>query len=126
MKKLNFRFIVYVLLCAVIMPLFCVVISPFQSIASAGDFNIQKEENKITMITGDFVGYKVDSENDVFNILDNFKDTFNFTSSKDALKFNKKVKVITGCIYKYDQYYNGVKVYGSQVNVNVNSDIIQT
>ena len=104
------------------------VLFPFISLCGGGekveassDFNFEVEQTQeyISKISGDFVGYKIENEQDVYALLDDFKQTFGFNSSREWLKFNKKQESVTGYTYFFDQYYKDVEVYGGALNVSV-------
>jgi len=122
MNKFNFKWCVYILLCVVIMPLFCVFISPKDSLSAEAQFEVSVNEDELKSIKGDFVGYRIQNQEDVFDALNNFKEEFGFDNSRDSLVFVKKVKSVTGNVYRFYQQINGIKVYGSEVIVNTNQD----
>lgn len=118
MKKSNFRWIIYVILCAVILPLACVFISPSDKAFSFSSIEITKTEEEVTEISGDFEQTRVFSNKDVLSFLDNFKETLNFSSSDEALVLDKCIESKYGKVYRYNQYINGIKVYGGQLSVS--------
>jgi len=121
MKKFNFKWCVYILLCAMLLPVSMLFITP-KGVASAEGFIVNEQQGEITSITGDFVGMKVNSYQDVYLALNNFKSTFNFKNSEDSLVFTKQVKSLTGTVYRFYQKVQGLKVFGSEVIVNTNQD----
>ncbi|MBQ3158635.1 MAG: M4 family metallopeptidase, partial [Clostridia bacterium] len=121
MKKFNFKWALYVLICAVIMPLMCICFVPKDKAFAESDFLVLEEASEIKMISGDFVGSQIFSSEDALDMLNEFKNTLGFSNSRDALKLNKVVQSITGFVYRFDQYHNGLKVYGGELNVSVSS-----
>lgn len=120
--KNKFKWFIYIIICAVLLPLVSVVAtSKEKTNATASDLEISSSASEIQMVSGDFVGTQIFSSEDALNMLDSLKETFGFSSSREALKFNKCVESVTGFVYRFDQYFNGYKVYGGQLNVSVNS-----
>ena len=122
MKKINFKWCVYVLICAVIMPFLCVVVAPNEKVSAERHFDVVENHNKVTSITGDFVNIKVDSVESAYDALNNFKEEFNYNESRDNLTFLRKTQSVTGCVYRFAQKFKGYEVYGGEVILNVNSD----
>lgn len=122
MRKNSFRWCVYILLLVVIVPLFSVVIPVNTKAFAIGDFEVGRTLNEITSIEGDFVNMKVESVDEAFKALDKFKTKFGFESSRESLKFVRKIKSVTGNVYRFVQYVGEYKVDNSEVVINVNND----
>ncbi|MBR2909157.1 MAG: M4 family metallopeptidase [Clostridia bacterium] len=121
MKKFNFKWAIYVLICAVLLPVMCVCFNPKEKAFAESDFLVLEEASEIRMISGDFVGTQIFSSDDALDMLNQFKNTLGFKNSRDALKLNKVVQSVTGFVYRFDQFHNGTKVYGGELNVSVSS-----
>lgn len=119
-KKNYFKYFVTFILLAIVVALFSVSFVPTDIIAGAEDFVVNTDNNIIKSITGDFTGSKIESEQDVFDYLNTFKDDFKFESSSSNLKLNRIVESLTGEVFKFDQYIDDVRVYGGELNVSVN------
>ncbi len=119
-KKNYFKYFVTFILTAIFVALFSVSFIPANVVAGAENFVVNSDNNIIKSIEGDFVGSKIESANDVFDYLENFKEDFKFTSASASLKLNRVVESLTGEVYKFDEYVDDVRVYGGELNVSVN------
>jgi len=119
MRKFNFKWFILVLICATILPIACVFVAPKESVFSISKIEVVKTEKKITEITGDFSQTKISNSAEVLSFLNNFKETLKFSPNNKTLELDKCVETKYGCTYRYNQYDNGIKVYGGQLNVSV-------
>ena len=115
MKKFNFKWSIYVLICAVVLPIMCLCVAPKDKVFAESNFVVLEEASEVKMISGDFVGTQIFSSDDALDMLNEFKNTLGYSNSRDALKLNKVVQSITGFVYRFDQYHNGLKVYGGEL-----------
>ncbi|MBQ7467107.1 MAG: M4 family metallopeptidase, partial [Clostridia bacterium] len=123
MKKNNsFKHLVLFTLFAIVFALASVFFVPAKNIASADDFSVVIENQVLTSVDGDFTGSKIENEEDVLEYLNNFKSDFGFDDAKDNLKFNKTVQSLIGNVFQFNQYVDGLKVYGGELNVGTNKN----
>lgn len=119
MNRKSFRYFLILVLCVAIFPL-AFVFSPQRSVSALSDnCTVTIEENVLTGILGTFNGTKVESLDDAYDVLDELKDKFGYSSSRSALYFDKKVQSISGNVYRFKQLVNGIQVYGGEVNLSV-------
>lgn len=119
MNRKSFKYFLILVLCVAVFPL-VFVFSPVKTASAISEScTVSISENVLTSISGDFDGAKVESLDDVYNVLDCFAGDFGFSSSKDALLFEKTVNSLTGVVYRFKQQKNGIEVYGSDVIVSV-------
>lgn len=119
MNKKTFKYFLVLVLCIAIFPL-AFVFSPQKSVEALSDNSVSTvQENVLTSISGNFNGTKVETLDDAFEVLDQLKDKFGFSSAREALAFDKKVQSVSGNAYRFKQLIDGIQVYGGEVNLSV-------
>lgn len=122
MNKKSFKYFLILVLCVAIFPLAFVFAPSYTASAISNSCTASFSENVLTSISGDFTGLRAESLDDVYEILDEFKNDFGFSSSRQALLFDKTVDSLIGKVYRFKQMINGIEVYGSDVIVSVKNN----
>lgn len=120
MKKFCLKTTIFIILCAIVFPICSAMISlnkPDQVSYSLDNLSVSSSKTEITSIEGDFIGSLVKNEQDAFNVLDQYKDSFGIENARASFRFNKVVESLTGSVYIFDQIIDGRKVYGGEINL---------
>lgn len=119
--KNNLKWIFAVLVLAVVMPL-CSVIFLGPKKAEITNIEVMAEDDVISSVKAEYMGYEVDDENDAWQLLESLKNTFGYSSARESFGFEGQSKTAAGTIYRFSQYQDGLRVYSSHLDISVGSD----
>ena len=123
MRKTGFKYFVFVILCAIVMPLCCVAFSfshKDEVVAYDNNIEVTCTDGVLKRVKGDFLNTRILNLDDAYEFLQQYKDTFKFTNARESLGFIKEIEGLTGQIYYFEQYFDSRKVFGGEIKINTN------
>ncbi len=125
MKKYSIKWWIFLFAVIFVVPL-CVLAGTPDALHEAsvdeGKLIVSSGYDNVSLVHGDFNNVKVQNSGDVLDMLDDMRDTFKFSSSRENLAFEKTINDVDGLVYRFNQVHNGYRVYGAQLNVSTNKN----